>query len=244
MNIQLLVVLLIAHLVGDFTFQANRLCSCKEKHGFFGYALYLHCLIVMLISWLFVFSRCFFCCAIFIGLTHMLVDGLKVYILKRSECCQKHKLPLFLTDQFMHVGVLAVIATCYNSHAFWFTNLFKTESPDGILWPLLVLSLVACNKPANVLVKHVLETISISPNATSPANVHAGEWIGTLERYLTLVFVILGQYEAIGLVYAAKTILRYKDDETLKTEYVLVGTLLSLSVALACGLLVTQIHSL
>jgi hypothetical protein len=53
---------------------------------------------------------------------------------------------------------------------------------------------------------------------------------------LTLCFVLIGQYEAIGFVIAAKSLLRFKDSETLKTEYVLAGTLLSFGLALVGGL--------
>ena len=66
----------------------------------------------------------------------------------------------------------------------------------------------------------------------------AGGLIGTLERWLILVFVVLGQYEAIGFLLAAKSIIRFKDTETSKTEYVLAGTLISVAIAVSCGLLI------
>ena len=66
---------------------------------------------------------------------------------------------------------------------------------------------------------------------------NAGALIGNLERILTIVFVIIGQYEAIGFIIAAKSILRFKDTDTAKTEYVLAGTFLSFGIALLCGLL-------
>lgn len=66
--------------------------------------------------------------------------------------------------------------------------------------------------------------------------------IGWLERGLILVFVIMSQYEAIGFLIAAKSILRFseasKGDE--KSEYVLTGTLLSLAIALCLGIIVLK----
>lgn len=68
---------------------------------------------------------------------------------------------------------------------------------------------------------------------------HSGELIGWLERGLIVIFVVLSQYEAIGFLIAAKSILRFgetsKGNE--KSEYVLTGTLLSLTVALCPGVL-------
>jgi len=45
-----------------------------------------------------------------------------------------------------------------------------------------------------------------------------------------------GKYEAVGLIIAAKSILRF--NETQKTEYVLVGTSLSISIAVFVGILI------
>jgi Flp pilus assembly pilin Flp len=73
----------------------------------------------------------------------------------------------------------------------------------------------------------------------------AGLYIGTAERILVFVFILIGQYEAIGFLIASKSILRItKDDDKdgrKKTEYVLIGTLISFTIAIVVGLLVKQI---
>jgi len=62
--------------------------------------------------------------------------------------------------------------------------------------------------------------------------------IGIIERFLVLTFVILNQFEAVGFLIAAKSILRFKDDNTIKTEYVLIGTMLSFGIAIALGIII------
>ncbi len=63
-----------------------------------------------------------------------------------------------------------------------------------------------------------------------------GLWIGCTERLIILTFVLANHYDAVGLLIAAKSILRVSDQEARKqTEYVLLGTLLSLAVAVAVG---------
>ena len=66
-----------------------------------------------------------------------------------------------------------------------------------------------------------------------------GRLIGWLERFLVLTFLMGGDYAAIGLVFAAKGILRYGEIKGLGdqkvAEYVLIGTMLSLAWAVIVG---------
>ena len=110
-----------------------------------------------------------------------------------------------------------------------------------------MVGLLLALKPANILILLILETCKVNINPTKNdehGNFHSGELICWLERGLILVFVIMSQYEAIGFLIAAKSILRFseesKGDE--KSEYVLTGTLLSLAIALCLGILVLKMH--
>lgn len=70
----------------------------------------------------------------------------------------------------------------------------------------------------------------------SPARI--GATIGVLERLLVVTFVLVGMEAAIGFVIAAKTLARFKQlDDRGFAEYYLLGTLASVLVALATGLL-------
>ncbi|MCX5737477.1 MAG: hypothetical protein NTZ61_03080, partial [Proteobacteria bacterium] len=74
-----------------------------------------------------------------------------------------------------------------------------------------------------------------------------GLWIGRLERSLIILFVLVGRYEAIGFLIAAKSVLRFgevsRPGQRGEAEYVLVGTLASLLLALLTGLGVKYILS-
>ena len=73
-------------------------------------------------------------------------------------------------------------------------------------------------------------------DAESLAN--AGKWIGMTERIIVLLLVLQGQFSAIGLLVTAKGIIRFneKDRPEAKTEYLVIGTLLSIGLAIAVGL--------
>jgi hypothetical protein len=65
---------------------------------------------------------------------------------------------------------------------------------------------------------------------------NAGRFIGMLERLLVYGFVLKGQHAAIGLILAAKGFARFKElDERDFAEYVLIGTLLSVTSAVLVG---------
>jgi hypothetical protein len=68
----------------------------------------------------------------------------------------------------------------------------------------------------------------------------AGKYIGMLERVLILTFVFLNQFSAIGFLVAAKSILRFGDikegTNRKGAEYILIGTMISFTVAIFTGL--------
>jgi Protein of unknown function (DUF3307) len=79
---------------------------------------------------------------------------------------------------------------------------------------------------------------AIEPVSHAPSPVRIGATIGVLERLLIVVLVLTGAEAAIGFVVAAKTLARFKQlDDRQFAEYYLLGTLASVSVALATGLL-------
>ncbi len=57
-----------------------------------------------------------------------------------------------------------------------------------------------------------------------------GKLIGNLERLLVLIFLINNQYTAVGLIFTAKTIIRFDEftDNRPFTEYYMLGTLFSM----------------
>ncbi len=61
----------------------------------------------------------------------------------------------------------------------------------------------------------------------------AGRWIGYLERLLIVTFILAGDYTAIGFLAAAKGLFRFNDPK--RAEYVIVGTLLSFTIAVLIG---------
>jgi len=70
----------------------------------------------------------------------------------------------------------------------------------------------------------------------------SGRIIGQLERTLGLVLILIGQWAALAILIAAKSVARFEElKEREFAEYYLVGTLSSLTVAVAVGMLLGKL---
>ncbi|MBP5346870.1 MAG: DUF3307 domain-containing protein [Bacteroidales bacterium] len=223
--------LLFAHLFADFFLQSEKMCKNKEEDPCC-WSMVIHILIVAGCTC--ICSNAywdFLKCAIWvIALTHLLFDCIKSSV-AQYKVIKKHALFVFLVDQVLHVGVLAFVAYFFRKCHPW--NQFNWLS-DTWVWkaPAVLCLILVIFKPADIFIKNLLNSLKIR----NKKNTHVGRWIGCLERILCVLFFSLGQYEAIGLIVAAKSILRYREHETIKTEYVLLGTLASFSIACISGL--------
>ena len=254
--------LIVAHILGDFYLQTKKSCENKFLHSVKGKSLWLHSLIIGILSWIAIWDFRGWWLVLGIMTIHFLTDLLKSYVQSKmgvlTTNAQNEVIPgenkrndfwIFLTDQIVHLAIIIAGASIWLSvNSDW--SLPEYLQNYIINHPLrlkTMVGLLLALKPANILILLILETCKVNVNPTKNdehGNFHSGELIGWLERALILVFVIMSQYEAIGFLIAAKSILRFseasKGDE--KSEYVLTGTLLSLAIALCLGILVLKIQ--
>ena len=71
----------------------------------------------------------------------------------------------------------------------------------------------------------------------------AGASVGTFERIFTVIFASLGQYAALGLLMAAKSMARYDriNKSPAFAEYYLIGTLYSILFAIVAYLFIFEV---
>ena len=231
MNNWLLLSLLTAHVIGDFYLQNDKYCEKKEELKFKSPFLYIHSTIIGLLSWALVPTVDFWHFALLIFTTHLLIDAIKSFT--------GRGLWSFLIDQIAHIAILCFIAYQYVSP--YHLPIQSIDISNNISIPIFLFATLCCLKPTNILIKLILERYKIGENKSCESIKNAGALIGNLERILTLAFVLIGQYEAVGFIIAAKSLLRFKDSDTAKTEYVLAGTLLSFGIATLSGMIVKQI---
>lgn len=227
MWVELFLCLLLAHLIADFALQTPKSCNHKKENKWKSRHHYYHATVVFALSWLATFDIRFWWCALLVGISHLIIDIWKSY--------HAENIKWFVVDQLLHIAILASIAWLWYSSREW-------NIPCGLTVKhiAITVAIIACWKPANILIKLVLKHCSVNiPEADSKSGFNAGALIGDIERWLILIFVILQRYDAIGLLIAAKSIIRFGEKETTKTEYVLAGTLMSILIAVLAGLMVT-----
>ncbi|UCS92862.1 DUF3307 domain-containing protein [Echinicola marina] len=231
--VQVFILQLIAHVLADFFFQSDRLAIQKNALGFSSPFLKWHVLIIFLLSWLLSFQVQFVYGALIIALTHYIIDGIKPWV-NSSKTFGKYA---FFIDQALHILVLSMVCYAYVCYAPIHPWLNIPVSKSILL---IVLCYMLCLKPANIFIKEVFRAYEIKvPGSDDLPN--AGKLIGVLERVLVLTFILMAEFQAVGFLIAAKSILRFKNDDSLKAEYVLIGTLLSFGIAVILGLLVGTI---
>ena len=225
MWIELFLCLVLAHLVADFELQTNKICKDKAAKKWRSQYQYGHAMVVFGLSWLVALCVDFWWCALVISVTHFIIDLWKSY---RDE-----KVLWFVLDQLLHLAVLCCVA-------YIWTGCHEWSLPNGIeLWYVAAaVAVLVCRKPANIFIKLILKHYSVNMPAENASGFNAGALIGTIERWLILIFVCLQRYDALGLLIAAKSIIRFSEKDTAKTEYVLAGTLLSIFIAVLAGMMV------
>jgi hypothetical protein len=229
---QLLILQLIAHFISDFTFQSERMADDKNNLGFKSKLLKWHILITFITAWLFSFQINFVFGAFAIAILHWVEDGIKKYI-KDNNTLGRYS---FFIDQIIHLTVIISIVLLYNNY-FQLNPIFNiTLSAKSLL---IIGCYIFSAKPSNIVIRETFIAFNIrASNSGNDELPNAGKLIGIIERFLVLTFVILNQFEAVGFLIAAKSILRFKDDNTIKTEYVLIGTMLSFAIAIALGIII------
>ena len=219
--------MILAHLVSDFLLQPKSWVEERKVKHFASPKLYLHVVITAFLTFAITGFK-HWIVALVIFITHLIIDGWKSY--------RKPTLFYFVVDQLLHV---AVIFVC------WYVT-FLSLAKVGIAWKLLnenitiwktATAFVFVTMPAGILIGQFTKQWQDKiENADSLAN--AGKWIGVIERIIVLIFVLKNDYAAISLLLAAKGIIRFneKDRPEIKTEYLVIGTLLSIGIAIVTGI--------
>ena len=229
MWVDLFLCLLLAHLVADFVLQTSSSCRNKAEKHERGVHQYVHAFIVFALSWLVSWDISFWWGALIIGLAHLCIDIWKSY--------KEENIKWFTIDQFLHVLVLAAVAYLWSREYSWSMPPFVSLKQIAILIAVMI-----CWKPSNFFIKLMLKHFSVNmPEEEEGSRFNAGALIGNVERWLILIFVYLGRYDALGLLIAAKSIIRFSESQTNKTEYVLAGTLMSIFIAVLCGLFIVNV---
>lgn len=225
-----LIKMVAAHLLGDFIFQNDKMCRNKfgtNKRQKFS-ALTIHALIQAGITYLFLAQWQNWAVPVLIGVSHFCIDWIKSSFNDKG-------LKTFIVDQCAHFITIALLWWIYFvklNHAIEIPSYFLSFKA----W-IFFTAFIAVLSPSSIMIKKFLEFEKWAPDSDSYKGLpNAGKWIGYLERILILIFILTDNIEGVGFLLAAKSIFRFgelnKAKELKITEYVLIGTLSSFTIAI------------
>jgi hypothetical protein len=238
--LHLFVILLLAHLLGDFPLQF-RWIRQQKKHW---PARLIHSAVHAVLAYVLIANWNLWLVAAITGVSHYLIDwGL---FSEKSKIFRGQ-----IVDQALHLivigGVTAYATAQSASLPVWFAL------QPAIAWDLVVvLNAVILLIPLGgnliggfmapfqgQLDNHYSKlTHSNSTNGKSPVKglEDGGKVIGYLERLLILVFIVANQYAGIGFLIAAKSVFRFgefkESENRMEAEYIIIGTFASFLYAI------------
>lgn len=250
--VETFIALFFAHTLADFVFQTNWIAVNKRNP----LALGLHLATVYATAILTTGS--IHLALIALALVHIGIDVGKLVL--ASTWKSSRGLAPFLIDQALHLLSLCIFALWLPdlwANGLWAPGAIVTGTNGGILgtglWsqgvplpvdhlPALMVVLtgfILATRAGGFAVGLLMEPFSphLGRGDADKSLPGAGRVIGHLERGLIFAFVLFGQPEGVGLLIAAKSILRFgavKDDRRL-SEYVIIGTLASFGWALVAA---------
>ena len=238
--IRVFMILLLAHLLGDFVLQFGWIQQKKKRWP----VRLLHSAIQAILAYVLISAWNLWWVAVITGVTHFFIDWGK-------SSLKTTRMRIQLVDQLLHllviIGLAGYVVTYGTALPAWFTW------QPVFAWQVVVIAnalilLVQCGgsliggfmSPYQAQRERYYAKLS----KTAPAEVKkpakeledGGRIIGYLERLLILVFVMANQYAGIGFLLAAKAIfpfVEFKDNENrMEREYIIIGTFASFLYAI------------
>lgn len=240
--------LLFAHILGEFYFRRNDFAERKKtcisgvlKHG----AVYACICLLVSVP---VFSKTMLIANVALGFSHLIID-LLIFIYnkysKKNNTPDKERI-IYIIDQGLHIISICVIAFIFAANHYHITVLPSVKTAFEIIGMPSekifsgLLALLFIWKPANVTIKKLLFLYKPIEKDINENIKKTGGSIGLLERLIILVLLLMNQYAAMGLVLTAKSIARYDkiSRDQAFAEYYLLGTLLSTIIVVITYLMV------
>ncbi|MEL6363972.1 MAG: DUF3307 domain-containing protein [Pseudomonadota bacterium] len=248
-----LIVLLLAHVLGDFVLQTDRIAA--EKRALPAFAA--HIAHVALLTALAVgFAGGGLVLAAVVA-SHAAMDFLKASVLDRASAggdpdrragllwTRPPPIGAFLIDQGVHIAVIAAVALSAPEAARagglgWIFG--EPGAPALLLQSLVVVvALIALLPMGSIMIRVATGEFAAETKPEDGGMTGAGRAIGYVERIIVLALALGGEFGAVGFVIAAKSILRFGDlargEDRKTSEYIIFGTLMSFAWALVVALL-------
>ena len=226
------VALVLAHCLADFLLQSDAMVRDKAAPP----VLLAHAGIVALASWAALGFAPAPLLILLVAASHFLFDGLKI---RHGSAA----FAPFAIDQAAHLALIALAAALVPDafgRGLW--GVLADGPLAGAIARLpaamaLAAGLVATVWAGGYAVQALMSALKLPADAEESGSLpKGGQLIGRLERLMILMLLLADQPDGIGLLIAAKSILRFnelaRDADRRASEYVIIGTLASFAWAI------------
>ena len=245
--------LYLGNLFADFVLQSHALIAQKRAGQLIAYAQHglIHYLCAAVLAGFFVpgsfFSIRTHAVLVALTLSHLLIDSAKIRCTAAEWITNGTR--AFLGDQLLHVATVLLAAKLLTPDVnfamllAWLGN-FRWLPNKFLSVPVVYIAVIF---GGGYLVRFLTRTLaegikSHSPDKPSEQLGNAGLYIGWLERFLVITAMLLQSPATVGLILTAKSIARYPEFKSERfAEYFLIGTLLSISLAIVGGAILSKI---
>jgi Protein of unknown function (DUF3307) len=246
---KLILAVLLAHLLGDFPLQTSSIVQDKSR-GSRAYLVHgaIHCFVLVFciaifagLAWL--DSAWFWVAAVFYVAVHLGID------LTKHRLIIAGKLPdstlVFLLDQGLHVCAIFALVwflarpnwTAVRADFHWLPATGERVLQASVVYVAVVFA-------GGYVIRYLTRNLAadIHKAGETPEQVkNAGLYIGWLERFLVMTAILVQSPSMIGLILTGKSIARFPELKERFAEYFLIGTLLSITLAVFGGLLLAKL---
>lgn len=238
--------ILLSHLFGDYILQWDTLSRWKgEALG----GVLVHGAVVLAVTWLFSlpFDLTWWPWALFIGLTHTLIDGLELPLRKRLALSNSGTAAMIflVVDQLLHLTIIsfALVQSGYLELPSLSADILAALTNNRLLTYFLGYAFLTM--PAWILVEFLVYGL-IKGTAPDFSQAVKNKYISILERGLIATFVVLGQFILVPLVAAPRVLLEWNQLErsqpdNQRSRLFVAELLASVTVAVVIGLGLRQI---
>lgn len=235
----ILIRLVLAHILADFFLQPDSWVHRKWKGQIRDSRFWMHIGVVGLTTYLLLMQWGNWQVPLIIMLSHAIIDSIKLAIGSDNTRA-------FVLDQLAHL--LSILLVWFGFIQGWeaLSILWQMIIESESVW-LVVTGYLINTIPLSVLIRYLTARWSREVGEKGIASENsglreAGKYIGIAERLLVFTFIIFNEMRAIGFLLAAKSVFRFGDlkdsSDRKKTEYILLGTLISFTTSILLGLLI------
>lgn len=237
----MIISMFLAHLVGDYVLQWDSLAMWKarEMRG-----IMAHCLVVSAVTFVFAwpFGANWWQVALIISLGHFLIDAVQLPITSKPSPPGMFALLRFTADQVAHIIVI-LVALIWGGYlspgSMLVTTLTEMRHQTQLAY---VAGYIALAMPAWVFVEFAIYGLvkGTPPDFSRATN----KYVGSMERWLIMTCVLLGQFILVPLVAAPRFVFerpRLNNNDVPEVNLYIAKLLASILLAIACGLALRQL---